>query len=178
MRQGEDDADTEWADRLERLEARADFLTEWQAHVAPSVARLVRDQEYRDHRLAQRAQRWKVWGVRLSVTVAGVALVGSLARTFASGLRVPAARGAGRARGGVIVGAEVTWPQVALALVAALPACVSAFYGRRSSVAARAASRKLTTGNEKTVGAMVTEIHGEASRQGTEYDTHVGTGGS
>lgn len=88
MRPEGEDAPTEATDRLERLEARTDFLIEWQHQAAPAVARLVRDQDYRDHRLAERAQRWKVWGVRLTVTVAGVALVGSLARTFAVGLRL------------------------------------------------------------------------------------------
>ena len=71
----------------------------------------------------------------------------------------------------------VTWPQVGLALVAALPGCVAAFYGRRSAVAASSNRDGLATGNGKTVGAMVTEIHGSASREGTEYDAHDDEGG-
>lgn len=59
----------------------------------------------------------------------------------------------------------VTWPQVALALIAAIPAIVAAFYGRGSKAA-------LKTGNDKTVGEMVTEAHGVLAINGESYEQH------
>lgn len=59
----------------------------------------------------------------------------------------------------------VTWPAVALALVTGLPAIIAAYYGHKNA-------HSLRTGNDKTVGSMVTDVHGEASKQKTGYDTH------
>ncbi len=73
-----------------------------------------------------------------------------------------------------MVGDMVTWPQVGLAAVTAVPACVAAYYGRRGSPPSRSTSHELVTGNNKTVGEMVTEIHGAASNERTQYDTHEG----
>lgn len=50
-------------------------------------------------------------------------------------------------------------------LAAGLPSCVAAYYGHRNSA-------QLRTGNNKTVGEMVTEVHGADSIQSTAYNTH------
>lgn len=64
---------------------------------------------------------------------------------------------------------SVSWQQVALAsiaaLIAAIPAIIAAWYGRTTKV-------QLKTGNDKTVGEMVTEVHGKESQQSTEFETH------
>ena len=67
----------------------------------------------------------------------------------------------------MLVDAVVTWPAVIVAIVTGLPAIIGA-------VAALRNGGQLKTGNEKTVGEMVTEVHGEASAQATPYQTHGG----
>jgi hypothetical protein len=57
------------------------------------------------------------------------------------------------------------WPGVIAALVITIPSIIAATFGFRNA-------RSLKTGNEKTVGEMVTEVHGSESNQGTTYDTH------
>lgn len=46
----------------------------------------------------------------------------------------------------------VGWPDVALALIAAIPGIIAAFYSHRSST-------QLKTDNGKTVGAIASEVH-------------------
>ncbi len=60
---------------------------------------------------------------------------------------------------------HVTWAGVALALVTTLPAILAAVVGLLNR-------KQLKTGNNKTVGEMVTDVHGEASVQSTQFDTH------
>jgi hypothetical protein len=50
-------------------------------------------------------------------------------------------------------------------LAAGVPSAVAAYFGYRNG-------RALRTGNEKTVGEMVTEVHGKDSVQRTEFETH------
>lgn len=59
----------------------------------------------------------------------------------------------------------VNWPTVALALIAALPGIIAAFYGHRNAASLR-------TANQKTVGQMVEEVHGAASEEATSFPTH------
>jgi hypothetical protein len=66
----------------------------------------------------------------------------------------------------------VSWPQVAYALIIGLPAiigAVAAIFAARSSAANKHA---LVTGNDKTVGEMVTEVHGVAATNGVTYEQH------
>lgn len=74
---------------------------------------------------------------------------------------------------------DLTWPQVAYALIFAVPAIIAAVgavlaaaRGKANAQQLASASRQLVTGNDKTVGEMVTEIHGEASNEGTSFPTH------
>lgn len=50
-------------------------------------------------------------------------------------------------------------------LAAGIPSCVAAYYGHKNAV-------QLRTGNDKTVGAMLTEVHGKESMQDTDFETH------
>lgn len=63
-----------------------------------------------------------------------------------------------------MIAAAVTWPGVILALVTGLPATIAAIAGLLNR-------RSLKTANGKTVGEMVTEVHGEASVEATPYNT-------
>ena len=60
---------------------------------------------------------------------------------------------------------HITWAGVIYTLIITVPAIISAYAGLRNR-------RALKTGNDKTPGEMITELHGEASKQQTEYDTH------
>lgn len=57
------------------------------------------------------------------------------------------------------------WPYAVSGVPSAVAAIVAAYFSRSNS-------RQLKTGNDKTVGEMVTDVHGEASHQATGYDTH------
>lgn len=69
-------------------------------------------------------------------------------------------------------GQPVTWPMVALALIAAIPGIIAAIAAVRAARDARSNARSLVTGNEKTVGEMVTEVHGATSEEATTFGTH------
>ena len=64
---------------------------------------------------------------------------------------------------------DPTWQAVTLsiglALIAAIPGIIAAYYSHANR-------RQLVTGNDKTVGEMVTDVHGAASIEQTSYDTH------
>ncbi len=60
---------------------------------------------------------------------------------------------------------HITWAGVAFTLVVSLPAIIAAYYGARNA-------RSLKTGNAKTVGTMVTEVHGVTSEEATPFLTH------
>lgn len=64
-----------------------------------------------------------------------------------------------------MIAEAVTWPAVALALIAAAPGLLAAYYSRDNH-------KQLMTTNDKTVGTMVSEVHGEASHEGTPFPTH------
>lgn len=57
------------------------------------------------------------------------------------------------------------WPYALSGIPAAVASITAAYYGRQNR-------SSLKTGNEKSVGDMVTEIHGQDSQQSTPYDTH------
>lgn len=59
---------------------------------------------------------------------------------------------------------HVTWTGVVYAAIITLPAILAA-------VVSLLNRSKLATSNGKTIGAMVEEVHGEASNQATTYDT-------
>lgn len=59
-----------------------------------------------------------------------------------------------------------SWPTVVLALIAAVPAIIAAVF-------AGLTKRELKTGNGKTVGEMVTEVHGKESTAATTFDAHT-----
>jgi hypothetical protein len=83
---------------------------------------------------------------------------------------------------------NLTWPDVAGALILALPGIVSTVFlyytrkllktgtdkpiGQIVTEASKSLTNSLVTGNDKTVGEMITEIHGEASTQATPFSTH------
>lgn len=58
------------------------------------------------------------------------------------------------------------WASILAAVIISAPSLVTAWYGRQNH-------RSLKTGNDKSVGDMVTEIHGKESTQGTEFSTHA-----
>jgi hypothetical protein len=89
---------------------------------------------------------------------------------------------------GLLAAEVVTWPMVALALISGLPAILAAVYAllnRRQLNTGNGPGAKpvgqliadvqaqLVTGNDKTVGEMVTEAHGQASDEGTSFPTHA-----
>lgn len=61
----------------------------------------------------------------------------------------------------------VTWPVVVLALITGLPAILAAVLGLLNR-------KTLKTGNSKTLGEMVTEVHEQATDQGATHDTRGG----
>lgn len=61
---------------------------------------------------------------------------------------------------------QQTWLGIAGALVPSLIALLAA-------VVSLLNRKQLQTSNGKTIGAMVEEVHGEASNQATSYDTHT-----
>lgn len=78
-----------------------------------------------------------------------------------------------------------TWQVVALALIAAIPGIIAAFYAHRNTkqldtgpgkppigLVAASVTEALATGNDKTVGEMVTEVHGVTSVEKTPFETH------
>lgn len=50
-------------------------------------------------------------------------------------------------------------------LAAGIPSAVAAYFGYKNG-------RQLRTGNDKTVGEMLTEVHGKESLQDTTFETH------
>ena len=67
---------------------------------------------------------------------------------------------------------EGTWLGLATVLAASIPASIAAFYSYRSARIAAENRKQLVTGNEKTVGEMVTEVHGKESERATDFQTH------
>lgn len=67
---------------------------------------------------------------------------------------------------------EATWLNFAVVLASGVPAAVAAYFGYRSAQQGRKIKQQLVTGNDKTVGEMVTEVHGKESAQETGYETH------
>lgn len=65
-----------------------------------------------------------------------------------------------------------TWLGLATVISASVPAALAAFFSYRSAKIGKGVSSQLTTGNDKTVGEMVTEVHGHDSAQETPFDTH------
>lgn len=65
-----------------------------------------------------------------------------------------------------------TWLGLATVIAAGTPGAFAAYWGYRSSRGNTAIRNELVTGNDKTVGEMVTEVHGKESAQQTEFDTH------
>lgn len=59
------------------------------------------------------------------------------------------------------------------AIAAGLPSVAAFFAARGSRRSADDVRKQLVTGNNKTVGEMVTEVHGKESLQDTDFDTHV-----
>jgi hypothetical protein len=57
------------------------------------------------------------------------------------------------------------WSSIVAAVIISAPGMIAAWYGRDNK-------RSLKTGNDKTVGAMVTEVHGKESLEETEYQQH------
>lgn len=65
-----------------------------------------------------------------------------------------------------------TWLGLLTVIAAGFPSAVAAFFGWRSAKGASAIRHELVTGNDKTVGEMVTEVHGKESEQSTAFETH------
>lgn len=65
-------------ERLAACEDRLRFIAEWQAIIGPPVSRLIKDQEFRDHRMAEIDKRWKRWGIRVTVALGGIGVVSGL----------------------------------------------------------------------------------------------------
>jgi biopolymer transport protein ExbB/TolQ len=61
--------------------------------------------------------------------------------------------------------ATETWPDVAFAFIPTVPGLLAAYYAYR-------ATKALKTGNDKSVGEMVTEVHGVSSEEATPFRTH------
>jgi len=57
-------------------------------------------------------------------------------------------------------------------LFAGLPSAAAAYYSYRASRNTVDVKQQLVTGNDKTVGEMLTEVHGKESEQTTPFDTH------
>lgn len=58
-----------------------------------------------------------------------------------------------------------TWPDVLIVFIPTIPGILAAYYGRHNA-------KYIETGNNKTLGKMVAEVHGEASTEATAYKTH------
>lgn len=59
---------------------RLGALEQWQRGAAPAVERLIRDQDYRDQRIANRDVSWRRWSIRVAVGAGAVAVTGTLVR--------------------------------------------------------------------------------------------------
>ncbi len=65
-----------------------------------------------------------------------------------------------------------TWLGLATVLGAAVPSALAAFFSYRATKIGKENAQQLVTGNDKTVGEMVTEVHGKESAQDTDFNTH------
>lgn len=65
-----------------------------------------------------------------------------------------------------------TWLGLATVLAAAVPSALAAIFSYRAQRLSRANARQLVTGNDKTVGEMLAEVHGKESQQDTDFETH------
>lgn len=65
-----------------------------------------------------------------------------------------------------------TWLGLATVLGASIPAALAAFFSYRAQRLGKQNAAQLVTGNDKTVGEMVTEVHGKESQQATTFETH------
>lgn len=82
-------------------------------------------------------------------------------------------------------GSHVTWAGVAYALIVTLPAIIAAVVGLLNRKALRTGSvqtvgqiatdvsHQLVTGNDKTVGEMVADVHGVASTDAVPFTQHT-----
>lgn len=61
---------------------------------------------------------------------------------------------------------DVSWPDVLALLILSVPGIIAAVASLRNG-------QKLKTGNDKTVGEMVTEGHAKLSDEATPYTTHA-----
>jgi hypothetical protein len=61
---------------------------------------------------------------------------------------------------------------VFVALAYSIPSAFAAYFSWRGSRDSSRTRQDLVTGNDKTVGEMVTEVHGKESDQGTGFQTH------
>lgn len=66
-----------------------------------------------------------------------------------------------------------TWLGLATVIAAGVPGVLAAWWSRRSARSSSEVGRQLVTGNDKTVGEMVTEVHGKESEQATSFETHA-----
>lgn len=57
-------------------------------------------------------------------------------------------------------------------LAASVPSAFAAFFSYRAQRLGKSNAQQLVTGNDKTVGEMLTEVHGKESLQDTDFDTH------
>lgn len=62
-------------------------LEAWQRRVAPPIERLIRDQEYGDHRQASRDKAWRAWAVRVAVAAGCLTITGAVATWILAALR-------------------------------------------------------------------------------------------
>lgn len=58
-------------------------------------------------------------------------------------------------------------------LAAGVPSAAAAYFSYRANRNVGVVKTQLVTGNDKTVGEMLTEVHGKESLQDTNFDTHV-----
>lgn len=57
-------------------------------------------------------------------------------------------------------------------LAAGVPSAAAAYWSYRANRNVGVVKTQLVTGNDKTVGEMVTEVHGKESAQATVFETH------
>lgn len=57
-------------------------------------------------------------------------------------------------------------------LAAGTPSAVAAYWSYRANRSVSSVKHELVTGNDKTVGEMLTEVHGKESVQSTTFETH------
>jgi hypothetical protein len=74
----EDEGDENTKQKLRRLRGDVDLILAWQKVVGPSVARLKRDQDFRDYRREKFDKAWKRWGTRVAVVAGLVGIVSGL----------------------------------------------------------------------------------------------------